>query len=924
MKPKYLFLDYETRSQADLKSVGGYEYALNPSTEILCVAWRFFDGEKLQETKAWSPLVAVPYGELIRALCDPTVNLVAHNAFFEQVITRFVLSRIVHRPALKEIPIERWICTASLAAPLALPRKLEEAARVLGLPVQKDMAGHRLMLKMSKPRKPTKNNPAGWHEMPDDIRRLIEYCKTDVDTTVALFKRCPPLIESERKLWCLDQRMNHRGMRVDRKAVKAALAMIEIENARLEQEVSEISCGLFRSTQRAEVLSFLRDSGHALHDLTKKTVDDALKAGVADPAARRLLQLKQSLGKTSTKKYLAFEARTRSDGRARELLMYHGASTGRWTGLGIQVQNLPRPKIKNTTLLADVIADGDLETVRLLYGDPLGALSCALRSMIVPTECHTFYCGDYNAIEVRVLFWLARHDAGLAVYRADERDIYREMASAIYGVPLTKVTGDQRDVGKRAILGCVAEGTPVLTDRGWTPIEQVKDDDLIWDGESWRKHGGLSARGLKTVIWIETLNIELTPDHWVLTKNGWHAAAEIASGVDTRLHAEDQKTGALQLSPGSLREALSAVSACAAYAELKKNVEWISSIEGKEFFASDAPNLLTGKKADDPEMLAFWLIQNLENVGTSVSITSGIDVSEILQKTFRGMAVAGLNADSNPSVNFWNTLLHCAGLINPYSRWTELITTDTMSPEIYELSLKKKTTRTVQTYDLINCETKRFQVKNAIVHNCGYGMGPDRFKDTCEQFGTPVSDALAKRAISAYREHHAPVPQLWKNLERAAVAAVNKPSHRFTINRATWWTDRGFLWCELPSGRRLAYFGPEVKYHDTPWGERRPVLYHWGVDPLTKKWVFDKTWGGVLTENVTQAVARDLMAASMLRLDANGYFNVITIHDEILTERENKLGAIKEFTRLMTETPAWADGLPVRVDSWEGKRYRKG
>src|SRR5690349_9706025 len=150
---RFLVLDYETRSEADLKRVGAWEYSVHPTTQILCVGWKLGTREELRTKKAqvWSPAFPSPYGELVSALLDPTVIIVAHNAYFEQVITRNVLSRIIKR--VGEIPVSRWVCTASLARAHALPGNLEGACAALRLPVQKDMEGRKLILKYCKPRK---------------------------------------------------------------------------------------------------------------------------------------------------------------------------------------------------------------------------------------------------------------------------------------------------------------------------------------------------------------------------------------------------------------------------------------------------------------------------------------------------------------------------------------------------------------------------------------------------------------------------------------------------------------------------------------------------------------------------------------------------------------------------------------------------
>ena len=465
MRQRYLVLDYETRSEAELKQTGGYEYANHPSTKIMCIAWRFGTKDELRHQLAlgvpaavWSP--AFPENEelaeeLDTLLMDESVILIAHNAIFEQVITRFVLSKLFINSNLKEIPHDRWICTASMAAALALPRNLEGACLALKLPIQKDMDGRRLMLKLSKPRKASKNNQNKWHNSARDLRRIMEYCQKDVDAETMLFLTLPPLNDTERKVWLLDQKINFRGFQVDKKLIDSSLKLIEEETRNLNHETKRISGGqLGTTTQRNRTLEWLHRSGVFLPDLRAKTVSDALKEGLVEGPTKRMLEIRQAVSKTSTAKYRAFDARSRTDQRVRDILVYHTASTGRWGGAGVQPQNFPRGSIADTTLAADILCSGDLEFVRLIFGDPMEVLSSCLRAVIVAPQGREFYCADFAAIEARVLFWVGKHAAGLRAFFSNE-PMYEQMAQVIYGLPtVCDVTKIQRQVGKQTILGC--------------------------------------------------------------------------------------------------------------------------------------------------------------------------------------------------------------------------------------------------------------------------------------------------------------------------------------------------------------------------------------------------------------------------------------------------------------------------------------
>jgi DNA polymerase len=165
---------------------------------------------------------------------------------------------------------------------------------------------------------------------------------------------------------------------------------------------------------------------------------------------------------------------------------------------------------------------------------------------------------------------------------------------------------------------------------------------------------------------------------------------------------------------------------------------------------------------------------------------------------------------------------------------------------------------------------------------------------------------------------------MWYDQEAAAIQAVKVPGTIIKCGKVSWCTIDGFLHCKLPSGRMLGYCDPIVVRKPTPWGAMKDVLTYMGTDPYTKKWRRQDTYGGMLVENITQAVARDLMAESMLRCHEGDTYDVIlSVHDELIAEADEGKGDTKEFEHLMATTPAWADGCPVAAEGWSGYRYRK-
>lgn len=460
----------ETRSECYLKKAGAWEYSRHESTEVVCVAYKINDGP----TKIFYPFANDFFGENYRpprdftdAVCDPNTVLVAHNAFFEQSIFAncFIEKYIYYEPIEVQRALynafdwnpKRWRCTAAKARANALPGALEKVAQALKLGVEKDKVGHALMLKLCKPRKTwlVKKTGDKYFGKREDFLRLGQYCMTDVDVEYMVDNLLPNLSEYERRVWELDQKMNQQGVFVDLDSCKLILSMIEIESTTLKEEVTELTLGIVESAaQRAEVLNYVRSEGLDLPNLQAKTVADALKAGGMTEVAKRLLEIRQVVSKTSTAKYKRFVERTSpTDSRVRDLLVYHGPSTGRWSGSGVQPQNFPRGLINDTDQAIDVIQSRDLEFVRLVYRDPMMTFSSCLRGMLTASPGKALFAADYSAIETRVLWWLAGHDAGLRLFY-EGIDSYKEMASVIFKIPVGTVTKNQRQLGKKAVLGC--------------------------------------------------------------------------------------------------------------------------------------------------------------------------------------------------------------------------------------------------------------------------------------------------------------------------------------------------------------------------------------------------------------------------------------------------------------------------------------
>lgn len=444
-------IDFETRSECDLKAAGAWNYSKHPTTEVLCFAFKVDD----------NPIDSQGYfgdGRYPEYPFDfrGELQFEAHNAGFEFAIWHNVM---VARCGWPPMPLDHWSCSAAKAAAHGLPRSLGGATEALGLSEVKDKKGHSLMLKLCKPRPTWKKKGTGdkYFGTPEEFGLLEKYCRQDVRAEHELSSALDDLSPFERRIWKLDQQINRRGMNCDLPLVKAAIALAGEDKAQGKAAMTEATGGKVTSpNQVAKTREYLED--HYLYDipdLSALTVQTHFDDPETPTGVKRILRLRQLHSKSSVRKYQTMLSRADSKGAITETLLYHGAHTGRWAGMAIQPQNYPKPSLSRgeiESLIIPAILEQDADSLELYCGSVGEALSSTLRSALVAPPGHDLIGADYSSIEARVLFWLSGDTKALDVIRTGG-DIYKDMAAAIYKVPLAEVTKKQRDVGKKAILG---------------------------------------------------------------------------------------------------------------------------------------------------------------------------------------------------------------------------------------------------------------------------------------------------------------------------------------------------------------------------------------------------------------------------------------------------------------------------------------
>ncbi len=451
-----LFVDIETFSSVDLKKSGLYKYAQSPDFEVLLLAYSFDEGPveivDLASGEALPPLVE-------SALQDPLVIKYAYNAQFERVC----LSRFWN------LPSEQWRCTMVHGLYLGYPAGLAALAEALGLPQEKQKlsTGSALIKTFCTPCKPTAKNGRRTRTLPihepEKWELFKQYCIQDVVTEREIENRLAPfpVPESEQRLWELDQAINDKGVMVDEVFVKSAIHIDRKITTDLMDEARQLS-GLENPKSVKQLTAWLEEElGEEVPNLQKATVSMLISA-TDNAKARRMLEIRQELAKTSTSKYIAMREAACNDNRVRGLLQFYGANrTGRWAGRLVQIQNLPRNYLESLNHARECVKERKLDALRIIYGNVPDTLSQLIRTAFVPERNRLFLVADFSAIEARVIAWLAGETWRQEVF-ATHGKIYEASASAMFDVPLEEITrgSELRQKGKVAELALGYQGGP--------------------------------------------------------------------------------------------------------------------------------------------------------------------------------------------------------------------------------------------------------------------------------------------------------------------------------------------------------------------------------------------------------------------------------------------------------------------------------
>ena len=507
-KMRTLSLDLETFSDMDLPNCGVHRYVEGDFHILLCAY--AFDDDDVQciDLACGEQLPA----EVVDALHDDSIIKSAWNAQFE----RTCLSKYLGT----QLSPDAWQCTMVWAASLSLPLKLATAAQALKTAEQKDAVGERLIRYFSLPCKPTKANGGRTRNLPehapDDWKLFKSYCIQDVETERDIRRRLErfPLLPQEWDFYHMDQRINDRGILIDKVLVQQAI----ICNMAMSEEMTKRAyalTGLENPNSVSQLKSWLEERGIEVDSLGKKNVASLitdLDKHSADGEALDMMKLRLQMAKSSVKKYQAAERYICQDGRAHGLFQFSGANrTQRWAGRGKQLQNLPQNHISTLDEAREIVKMGCFDMIEALYGNTPDILSQLIRTMLIPKDGYEFIVADFSAIEARVLAWLAGEQWRLDAFK-EGKDIYCASASQMFGVPVVKhgINGDLRQKGKVAELACgYGGGAGALISMGALDMG-LKEDELPDIISSWRD---ANPEIVKFWYAVEKAAIETVKDH---------------------------------------------------------------------------------------------------------------------------------------------------------------------------------------------------------------------------------------------------------------------------------------------------------------------------------------------------------------------------------------------------------------------------
>ncbi|PKM70129.1 MAG: hypothetical protein CVU94_00745 [Firmicutes bacterium HGW-Firmicutes-19] len=966
---RHLSIDLETYSSEDLQSVGLYKYCESPDFQVLLFAYSINGGEvEVLDLASGDSLD----DDMIWMLTSPNVLKHAYNAQFERVC----LSRHLGF----QLPADQWRCTQVLASMHGLPGHLAEVGPALGITNEKHSYGKALIQYFSKPVTPTKVNHMRTrnlpHHDPDKWALFKDYCAQDVRAEMEIADRLNAQgIDlytddlNEQHLYTLDQIINDRGIRVQMDLVQNVINYHQHYTNELMESAKELT-GLDNPKSNAQVKGWLAQRDVEVGSLNKESVEKLMEEDLDDDVSA-MLNMRKELSKTSMAKYDTLYRATCNDGRIRGVLQYYGANrSGRWAGRLVQVQNLPRNYLKELDAVRQLVIKDDFESLNMIYDQLTDILSQLIRTTLIPGKGRKFAIADYSAIEARVIAWLANEPWRREVF-AGHGKIYEASASQMFKIPLENITKDLRQSGKVAELACIAEGQLVLTDQGLVPIQHITLKHKVWDGQNFVRHQGLLYKGKKEVITYDGLTA--TPDHRVFVEGQQREIpfGDAASGIHrlhrpktprTSVRARGDHQCSTTLHETETQNPLRADKVPVLRLRTMDKLEQSSKRKNPRMpsmFKASTNSTMAGSATDCGQTTLREYkrsgISELRRPRDKIRVRERIAGGTLYVGEFsshRPSAGAGQNrqrwslrswkytlgaSESKPrqSADNKNTGMVSGRLALRIHRCFKIyqgrqvegrhtgVGKTGCCGKTQELATNRKM---VRVYDILNAGPKhRFTVSGVLVHNCGYGGGPQALVSMgALKMGLLEQDLPG--LIRKWRKANPNIVALWKNTEEAVIQAVMtgrevklSDLHKQTPADLRFFVKNDNLYIVLPSGRKMVYRGIRV----TESADGRFAIDYWGVNQTTRKWSLTRTYSGKLVENIIQGIARDCLAHTLLQLDEHLFTIVFHVHDEVICETDDPDNTVEKMKRIMAQEIPWAKGLTLKAEAYHSDYYVK-
>lgn len=958
-------VDIETYSSVDLGKCGTRPYTEAPDFDILLIGYKIDNQETriidlagggAEGNPSLLPLApsALPAGDLDVFLClltNPAVIKTAYNANFE----RTCLARYFQRP----MPPEQWRCTMVLAATLGLPGKLADVGAVLGLEKQKMEEGKSLISYFCKPTKDgVRHRP---QDAPERWEKFREYNIRDVDVETDIRERLSrwPRPQAEIDAWTLDQQINDRGVRLDTDLLEKALTLDALYSSRLKEEARELT-GLSNPKSDKQLKDWLAGQGIVTTTLDKNTLPSLLE-GAQDETVRRVLQIRQELGKTSVSKYAAMKRGLCRDGRVHNLLQFYGAGrTGRWCLTGDHEVLTPSGWVRLEDWAGGEIVCWAPQTERLSFqtakalcfdydGDMISISTQRCEQCSTPDHKMPYLKkdGSWGAAEMERL---SQHrftipytgkrigDSSAEPYQL--RVLIMTQADGHYTREgdLRYHFSKQRKIEqyKHLLRKCQipflvnhhTDGTCGITVKNrYMPLwlKQFKDkefgywlldespdiifDELpLWDGY---------ACGPNSIqyVTVNRKNAEVIQAAAVLSgrsatlitkqreKEQW-STAYIVNIWNTPGRGHEVRVE--RVSRAAYQGKVYCAGTKTGFFLVRRNGKvWVTGNSGKQVQIQNLPH---DAPPDLPEMRE--LVKNGEfDVLELVYSSPAFALSQLIRTAFI------------PSEG-------CRFIIADYSAiearvlaW--LADEKWVLQEFYGDGLIYEATASMMFHvpkDDIKKGGARADLRSkgkVATLACGYqGSVGALINMGALKSGIPEDELPG--IVKRWRQANRNIVRFWYDVEEAAINAIQgKPGK---LDRGIRFErESDYLFITLPSGRRLAYYKPELR--------RDPVFDKMGVTYMgigkDKRFSRQKAYGGKLVENITQATARDCLRDAMAALDAAGYRIVFHVHDELVADMPTGTGSLAEMEEIMCRELPWARGLPLRAAGFESEFYCK-